>query len=220
MPEIGAATCQWGDHAAISCAQFAGDAGGRHRLRSRIRQSRPRAGIRGIFARWSREAENYRAETLKAGRAQLGLSYGDTPRQNIDLFLPEAGETRPARHVHSRRLVAFARSVDVQPDGARPQCTRRRGRGRGLRSVPECRHRRHHRADASRLCFSCGSASAGACLFTVIRPAAILPAPWSRPTGRRSIPRRRPIWFRPAIRSPAYSTLRRWSASASTRICG
>ena len=48
-----------------------------------------------IFARWAREAEDYRAETLKAGRAELGLSYGDTPRQFIDLFLPEAGETAP-----------------------------------------------------------------------------------------------------------------------------
>ena len=26
-----------------------------------------------IFLRWAREAENYRADTLKAGRAQLGL---------------------------------------------------------------------------------------------------------------------------------------------------
>ena len=48
-----------------------------------------------IFARWAGEAENYRAETLKAGRAQLGLAYGDTPRQSIDLFLPEAGESAP-----------------------------------------------------------------------------------------------------------------------------
>jgi arylformamidase len=48
-----------------------------------------------IFARWTREAENYRADTLKAGRAQLGLCYGDTPRQYIDLFLPEAGEAVP-----------------------------------------------------------------------------------------------------------------------------
>jgi arylformamidase len=48
-----------------------------------------------IFARWAREAENYRAETLQAGRAQLGLSYGDTPRQSIDLFLPEAGAAAP-----------------------------------------------------------------------------------------------------------------------------
>jgi arylformamidase len=48
-----------------------------------------------IFARWMREAEDYRAETLKAGRAELGLSYGDTPRQTVDLFLSAAGETAP-----------------------------------------------------------------------------------------------------------------------------
>jgi arylformamidase len=48
-----------------------------------------------IFARWTREAELYRAETLKGGRAELGLSYGDTPRQMIDLFLPAAGENAP-----------------------------------------------------------------------------------------------------------------------------
>jgi arylformamidase len=48
-----------------------------------------------IFARWAREAENYRADMLKNGKAELGLSYGDTPRQFIDLFLPAAGETAP-----------------------------------------------------------------------------------------------------------------------------
>jgi arylformamidase len=54
-----------------------------------------------IFLRWAREAENYRADTLKRGRAELGLSYGDTPRQQIDLFLPEAGDTAPlAMFIH------------------------------------------------------------------------------------------------------------------------
>jgi arylformamidase len=48
-----------------------------------------------IFARWMHEAENYRADTLQGGRAELGLCYGDTPRQFVDLFLPEAGETVP-----------------------------------------------------------------------------------------------------------------------------
>ncbi len=48
-----------------------------------------------IFARWAREAEDYRAETLKRDRAELGLSYGDTPRQTLDLFLPEAGNAGP-----------------------------------------------------------------------------------------------------------------------------
>jgi arylformamidase len=48
-----------------------------------------------IFARWAREAELYRVDTLKRARAELGLSYGDTPRQTVDLFLPEAGEGAP-----------------------------------------------------------------------------------------------------------------------------
>ncbi|HXX51228.1 MAG TPA: alpha/beta hydrolase [Xanthobacteraceae bacterium] len=48
-----------------------------------------------IFARWTREAEFYRAETLKKSRAELGLSYGDTPHQTIDLFLAAAGEQAP-----------------------------------------------------------------------------------------------------------------------------
>ena len=29
-----------------------------------------------IFARWAREAEDYRAEAMKERRAELGLSYG------------------------------------------------------------------------------------------------------------------------------------------------
>ena len=48
-----------------------------------------------IFARWTRDAELFRAEALKTGRAELGLYYGDPPRQYFDLFLPEAGEAAP-----------------------------------------------------------------------------------------------------------------------------
>lgn len=48
-----------------------------------------------IFARWARAAEDYRAEMLKAGKAELGIIYGDTARQFIDLFLPAAGESAP-----------------------------------------------------------------------------------------------------------------------------
>jgi arylformamidase len=44
-----------------------------------------------IFARWIRDAELYRADTLKDGRAELGLAYGDTPRQSLDLFHAQAG---------------------------------------------------------------------------------------------------------------------------------
>jgi len=54
-----------------------------------------------IFARWTRQAELYRADALKAGRAELGLAYGETPRQYLDLFLPEASEAAPlAMFIH------------------------------------------------------------------------------------------------------------------------
>jgi arylformamidase len=54
-----------------------------------------------IFARWARAAEDYRAEMLKAGKAELGFCYGDSARQFIDLFLPAAGEAAPlAMFIH------------------------------------------------------------------------------------------------------------------------
>ena len=48
-----------------------------------------------IFARWAGEAEFYRAEMLKNGRAELGLTYGSTPRQTVDLFLADGHENAP-----------------------------------------------------------------------------------------------------------------------------
>src|SRR5260370_34081880 len=48
-----------------------------------------------IFARWTREAEDYRAEAMKERRAELGLSYGSSLRQFIDLFSPRRGVTTP-----------------------------------------------------------------------------------------------------------------------------
>jgi len=61
-----------------------------------------------IFARWARDAELYRADMLERGRAELGLSYGDTPRQFIDLFLPEAGAKAPlAMYIHGGYWRAF-----------------------------------------------------------------------------------------------------------------
>jgi arylformamidase len=62
-----------------------------------------------IFARYVRDAEDYRAETLKRDRAQLGLCYGDSPRETIDLFLPDAGNTAPlALFIHG----GYWRSLD------------------------------------------------------------------------------------------------------------
>ena len=48
-----------------------------------------------ILARWEREAAAYRAEASEAGRAELGLAYGPTPRQTIDLFCPADGAAAP-----------------------------------------------------------------------------------------------------------------------------
>lgn len=62
-----------------------------------------------IFARWAREAEDYRADTMKERRAELGLSYGSTPRQFIDLFLPRPNVTTPlAMFIHG----GYWRSLD------------------------------------------------------------------------------------------------------------
>jgi arylformamidase len=62
-----------------------------------------------IFARWTYEAELYRAEMLKADRAELGLTYGSTPRQSIDLFLVDAHDNAPlAIFIHG----GYWRSLD------------------------------------------------------------------------------------------------------------
>jgi arylformamidase len=62
-----------------------------------------------IFARWAREAEDYRAEAMKERRAELGLSYGSSPRQFIDLFSPGRDSAAPlALFVHG----GYWRSLD------------------------------------------------------------------------------------------------------------
>jgi arylformamidase len=48
-----------------------------------------------IFARWALEAVSYRNEAAGEGRAELGLAYGPTPRQTIDLFCPTRGSAAP-----------------------------------------------------------------------------------------------------------------------------
>jgi arylformamidase len=54
-----------------------------------------------IFLRWAREAQDYRDDMLQRDRAELALAYGDTPRQSLDLFLPQAADGAPvALFVH------------------------------------------------------------------------------------------------------------------------
>jgi arylformamidase len=48
-----------------------------------------------IFARWARDAAAYRDEISKEGRAELGLKYGPSPRQTIDMFKPQGSGKGP-----------------------------------------------------------------------------------------------------------------------------
>jgi arylformamidase len=62
-----------------------------------------------IFARWAREAEEYRAEAMKERRAELGLSYGSSLRQFIDLFSARRAVKAPlALFIHG----GYWRSLD------------------------------------------------------------------------------------------------------------
>ena len=54
-----------------------------------------------IFARWQREAAAYRDRMGREENAELGLAYGTSERQKVDLFFPEAtGHTPLALFVH------------------------------------------------------------------------------------------------------------------------
>jgi arylformamidase len=53
-----------------------------------------------IFARWTQEAAAYRDEARGAGLAELGLSYGGSERQAIDLFMPAVTAAPLALFIH------------------------------------------------------------------------------------------------------------------------
>jgi arylformamidase len=61
---------------------------------------------------WQRDADTYRAEMTKAeGRTELGLSYGSSERQFIDLFFPEDAEGAPvALFIHG----GYWRALDAR----------------------------------------------------------------------------------------------------------
>ena len=106
-----------------------------------------------IFARWAKDAPTYREQAARDGRAELGLSYGPSKRQIIDLF--KTGRTmRRVAHVHPWRLLARARAGLVQPHGVWTERAWRDRRNRGLRSLSAGHHRRNHRSDARRLSVS------------------------------------------------------------------
>jgi arylformamidase len=64
-----------------------------------------------IFAAWARDGAAYRDETSKQGRAEIGLKYGPSARQTIDLFKPAGGGNGPlALFVHG----GYWRSLEPQ----------------------------------------------------------------------------------------------------------
>jgi arylformamidase len=63
-----------------------------------------------IFARWERDAAAYRDRMKADENAELGLAYGTSPRQKVDLFFPDAtGHTPLAVFVHG----GYWRSLDA-----------------------------------------------------------------------------------------------------------
>ena len=63
-----------------------------------------------IFARWNADAAAYRERMKADENAELGLAYGTSPRQTVDLFFPEAtGHTPLALFIHG----GYWRSLDA-----------------------------------------------------------------------------------------------------------
>jgi len=61
-----------------------------------------------IFARWAADSADYRAATTAAGRAELGLPYGGSARQTVDIFdAAEADDPPVALFIHGGYWRAF-----------------------------------------------------------------------------------------------------------------
>ena len=56
---------------------------------------------------WAAPAKTYRDERVAAGKAELGLSYGDRPRNRFDLFLPDAEPKGLVVFVHGGYWMRF-----------------------------------------------------------------------------------------------------------------
>ena len=135
-----------------SRAHRAGDADGRHRLRGRVQQSRPRAGACGDFRPLGARRPRIIAPRRSSAAAPSSACPMAIRRGNIiDLFLPEAGEAAPlAIFIHG----GYWRSLD-------PSLFSHMARGLNARGVavavvgydlcPIVTIARHHRANPARL---------------------------------------------------------------------
>ena len=65
-----------------------------------------------IFARWQRDAAAYRDRMKADENAELGLAYGTSARQKVDLFFPDAtGHTPLALFIHGTRVLLLDRKL-------------------------------------------------------------------------------------------------------------
>src|SRR5262247_2497604 len=65
-----------------------------------------------IFARWVREAAAYRERMKADENAEIGLAYGPTARQTVDLFFPDTtGHTPLAMFIHGGYWRSFEASA-------------------------------------------------------------------------------------------------------------
>ena len=68
-----------------------------------------------IFARWTRDAAAYRERMKAEENAELGLAYGPSRAAEGRPVLSRCHRSHAARDVRAWRLLALARSLDVQP---------------------------------------------------------------------------------------------------------
>ena len=99
-----------------------------HRLRSRIQQPRPRArapgDLRTLDARGRGLSRRSHEGAARRARAELRIDR----RASSSTCFASPRRHVAARAVHPWRLLALARSLAVQPHGARAECARRGGR--------------------------------------------------------------------------------------------
>jgi arylformamidase len=76
-----------------------------------------------IFAQWERDAVDYRTKAMQERRAELGLAYGSTQRQFIDIFAAKGGVNVPLalfihggywRSLEPRMFSHMARGVNAR----------------------------------------------------------------------------------------------------------
>ena len=61
-------------------------------------------------AKWAANAEAFRSEMSRNGRAELDQAYGPHPRERFDLFLPERAPTGLFVFIHGGYWMAFDKS--------------------------------------------------------------------------------------------------------------